>query len=210
MRDPEDDTAPRPTETLQVGPSRPPLFQKIPTKWRQHAMVFLACVLGVAAGGSAVLWWPARSAPPPLQAPPPFQVDEHAVELLIFEAVLPQTHPTARSEISPLHVDSVLLLSGDVTSTVLTINGPAGLDVRAPALPATVSPSGRYQSVNLKIIVRDCRAAARWTPVDRPFDITWRDEYGKEHLDRAGDFDGSMANSLIRYIDAVCDNPLRR
>jgi len=174
-------------------------------------MVFLACVLGVAAGGGAVLWWQAaRSAPPPLQAPPPFQVDEHAVELLLFEAVLAQTHPTAWSEISPLHVDSVLLLSGDVTSTVLTINGPAGLDVRAPALPATVSPSGRYQSVNLKIIVRDCRAAARWTPVDRPFDITWRDEYGKEHLDRAGDFDGSMANSLIRYIDAVCDNPLRR
>jgi hypothetical protein len=180
------------------------LFQKVPTRWRQHAAAFLAFVLGVAAGGGAVLWWQARP------APPPFRADEHAVELVLFEAVPPRTHRSGwESESSPLHVDSAFLLSGAVTSTVITISNPDhSLDVRAPALPVTVSPTARFQSVTLKIIVRDCKAATRWTPVNRPFTITWRDEYGQGHLDRVGDFDRAMASSLIRYIDAVCGNPL--
>lgn len=163
-------------------------------------------MLGVAAGGSVVLWWQARPASPSLRA------DEHAVELLLFEAVSPRTHPSGwESEDSPLQVHSAFLLSGAVTSTVLTISNPDhSLDVRAPALPVTVSPTARFQSVNLEIIVRDCEAASRWTPVDRPFTITWRDESGREHLDRAGDFDGSMTRSMIRYIDGVCGNPLSR
>lgn len=205
MRDPDDDTAQQPTETLQVGPSRPPSFQKVPTKWRPHAVAFLAFVLGVAAGAGAVLWWQARP------APSPFRPDEHAVELMLFEAVPPRTHPTGwETDNSPLHVNGALLLSGAVTSTVLGIDSPDSLDVRAPALPLTVSPTGRYQSVTLQINVRDCEAALRWTPGDRPFTITWRDEYGRVHEDRAGDFDRSMAVSLVRYIDAMCDNPLDR
>ena len=205
MRDPDDDTAQQPTETLQVGPSRPPSFQKVPTKWRPHAVAFLAFVLGVAAGAGAVLWWQARP------APSPFRPDEHAVELMLFEAVPPRTHPTGwETDNSPLHVNGALLLSGAVTSTVLGIDSPDSLDVRAPALPLTVSPTGRYQSVTLQIIVRDCEAALRWTPGDRPFTITWRDEYGRVHEDRAGDFDRSIAVSLVRYIDAMCDNPLDR
>lgn len=153
-----------------------------------------------------MLWWQARPAPPPVHA------DEHAVELMLFEAVPPRRHPSGWvSEISPLQVDSAFLLSGALTSTVLEIDNPDhGLDVRAPALPVTVSPTARFQSVDLKIVVRDCKAATRWTPVDRPFTITWRDERGGEHLDRAGDFDRSMASSLVRYIDAVCGNPLSR
>jgi hypothetical protein len=71
----------------------------------------------------------------------------------------------------------------------------------------TVSPSDRFQSVDLRIVVRDCEAAARWTAGDRPFTIRWRDEYGEAHLDRAGDFDRSTAISLTRHIDAVCENP---
>jgi hypothetical protein len=179
------------------------LFQKIPTQWRQRSVAFLAFVLGVATGGGTVLWWQTRP------APPPFRADEHAVELMLFEAVPPRTG--SESEVSPLQVDSVFLLSGGLTSTVLTISSlDPSLDVRAPALPVTVSPTARFQSVKVKIIVRDCKAATRWAPVDRPFTITWRDEYGKEHLDRAGDFDRSMASSLIRYIDVVCGNPLDR
>lgn len=131
---------------------------------------------------------------------------------MLFEAVPPRTHQSGRkSEIGPLQFESAVLLSGAVTSTVLGINTPDhSLEVRAPALPVTVTPTARFQSVDLKIIVRDCKAAARWTPVDRPFTITWRDEHGREHLDRAGDFDRSVASSLIRYIDAVCGNPLNR
>jgi hypothetical protein len=138
--------------------------------------------------------------------------DEHAVELLLFRAVPPRTHPRGSAfRISPLEVDSTLLLSGAVTSTVLRISNPDdSLDVRAPALPVTVSPAARFQPLDLKINVRDCNAATRWTPVDRPFTITWRDEYGKVHLDRAGDIDRSIAGSLVRYIDAVCSGPRDR
>jgi len=169
-------------------------------------MAFLAFVLGVAAGGGAVVGW---QAPPgtPRPAPPAFHVDEHAVELMLIE-VVPRAHPSGwASENSPLQVDSALFLAGAVTSTVLGVdNLDRSLDVRAPALPVTVSPTARFQSVNLEFIVRDCKAASRWTPVDRPFTITWRDEDGKRHLDRAGDFDRSVASSLIHYIDAVCGN----
>jgi hypothetical protein len=131
---------------------------------------------------------------------------------MLFEAAPPRTHPSGREpDISPLHIKSAVLLSGAVTSTVLAINSPeASLDVRAPALPVIVTPTARIQSVNLKIIVQDCKAATRWTPADRPFTITWRDEHGREHLDRAGDFDRPMARSLIRNIEAVCGNTLNR
>jgi hypothetical protein len=130
---------------------------------------------------------------------------------MLFDVVPPGTHPSGwESENSPLQVDSAVFLTGAVTSTVSGVNNlDRSLDVRAPALPVTVSPTARFQSVNLEIIVRDCKAASRWTPVDRPFTITWRDEDGKRHLDRAGDFDRSMATSLIHYIDAVCGNAAR-
>jgi len=59
--------------------------------------------------------------------------------------------------------------------------------------------------LDLQVIVGDCKAATRWTPKDRPFTIAWRDEYGREHLDRAGDFDRAMATALIRHINAVCN-----
>jgi len=177
------------------------LLQKLPNQWRRHAVALLAFVLGVATGG-ATMWW--QEAP----APTPFRADEHAVELLLLEAVLPRTLPSrSLSKNSPLQVDSAFFLSGAVTSTVSTIsNADHSLDVRAPALPVTVSPTARFQPVQLKIIVRDCKAATRWAPVDRPFTITWLDEYGKRHLDRAGDFDKSMAGSLIQYIHALCGN----
>jgi hypothetical protein len=203
VQDPDDGARQQPTETLQAGSSRPPLFQKVPTAWRQHGVTFIGFVLGIAAGGGAMLWWQARPEPPP-----PFHPDEHAVELILFEAPLPRTSPSGReSAISPLQVDGAVLLSGLVTSTVIGIGTPDdSLVVRAAALPVTVSPTARYQAVNLKIIVRDCKAATRWTPVDRPFTITWRDEYGRAHLDRAGDFGTFIANTLNRYVDRACDH----
>lgn len=131
---------------------------------------------------------------------------------MLFEAVPPRTHPSGlEPETSPLQVDSAFLLSGTVTSTVLTIDNPDdSLDVRAPALPVTVSTTARFQGIDLEIIVRDCEVATRWTPADRPFTITWRDGDGKVHTDSAGDFDRSMASSLTSYVDAVCGDPLDR
>lgn len=171
-------------------------------------MALLAFALGVAAGVGAVLEWD----DPPRPAASRSLVDEHAVELLLFAAVPPRTHPRNwKSDKSPLHVDSAVLLSGAVTSTVLGVQTlDPSLDVHARGLPVTVSPTARFQSVDLEIIVRDCKAASRWAPVDRPFTITWRDEHGRSHLDRAGDFDRSMARSLTRYIDAVCGSVTRK
>lgn len=209
MRDLGDHTAQQSTETLQVGPSRPPLFQKVPPQWRQAAVAFLAFVLGVAAGGGAVVGWQAPPSPP-RPAPASSRVDEHAVELMLFAVVPPRTH-SSDWEDSALHVDSAVFLSGAVTSTVTGVNNSdRSLDVRAPALPVTVSPTARFQSVDLEITVRECNAASRWTPVDRPFTITWRDEHGRRHLDRAGDFDSSLASSLIHYVDAMCGNAARQ
>ena len=204
VQEPGRDASQPSTETLQVGTSRPRLTEKAPGTWRQPAAAVLVFFVGVAAGGGALLWWQARP------TPPAFRVDEHAVELVLFEAVPPRAGSgTSESPISPLQVDGALLLSGLVTSTVLRIGTPGqSLEVRAPALPVTVSPTRRLQSVSLEIIVRDCRAASRWTPgVARPFTLAWRDEDGRVHLDRAGDLDRSLAISLARYVDSSCDKP---
>ena len=196
MSDPGDHTAQRPTETLQVGPSRPPLFQKVPARWRQPAVALAVFALGVAAGVAAT-----TGGEEPEPKADPFRVDEHAVELMLFAVAPPRTAG------NPLQVDSAVLLSGAVTSTVLAVRPlDRSLIVRAPALPVTVSPTARLQSVTLEIVVRDCRAARAWTPTDRPFTIRWRDEHGRSHLDRAGDFDRSVARSLTRYVDSVCGN----
>lgn len=202
MRDPGDDTARQPTETLQVGSSRPPLFQKVPTQWRRPSLVLLTFALGVATGVAAVLGWPA----PPRTALPPPHVHEHDVELVLFDVVPPRKHPNGReSGDRPLRVDGAVFLSGAVTSTVLGVDSlQNSLGVRATPLPATVSPTARLRSVQLEIGVRDCTTASRWTPFDRPFTITWRDEDGERHLDRAGDLDRPIARSLLHYIDAVC------
>jgi hypothetical protein len=206
VRDPDDGAAPLPTETLQVGGSRPRWSEKLPATWRQPAVAVFAFFLGAAAGGGALLWWQARP------APPPFAADEHAVELVLYEAAPPPTRPSGSElEVRPLEVAGALLLSGLVTSTVVRIGTPGqSLVVRAPDLPVTVSPTSRLQSVDLEILVRDCRAASRWTPADRPFTIAWRDESGRSHIDRAGDFDRSLATSLGRYVDAVCEAPRTR
>lgn len=198
---------------MQVGPSRPTFFarvstklsEKIPTRWRAPSAAILAFVLGVAVGGGAGLWW-WQSRP----ASPPARVDEHKVEPVLFEALPPQSPVGRGSEIIALHVEGAVLLSGVVTSTVLTVGALHGLDVRAPALPAKVSPTSRFHAVTLEIVVRDCAAATRWAPDDRPFTISWQDEYGKVHLDRAGDFDSSMSDLLTQYVDAACGKPLDR
>jgi hypothetical protein len=196
------DAAQQATETLQVGASGQRSSEKGPTSRRQVAVV-LAFIVGVAVGGGALLRWQARP------AEPAFHGDEHAVELVLFAAA-PAGSRAGRSgsHADPLHVDGGVLLSGSVTSTVLRISTPGrSLGVRAPALPVTVSPTARFRSVELRLTVRDCRAASRWAlDVDRPFTIAWRDEDGRVHLDRAGDFDRSLAISLVGYVDSSCDN----
>ena len=196
-----DQTARPPTETLDVGPARPPLLERLPTRRLTLAVCVVVFLLGAAAGAGTVLSSQDRPAEP--RSVP---ADEHAVELVLFSADPPRTHPGDRtSDAGPLLVESAVLLSGVVTSTVLSIDSAdPGLGVRAPALPVTVSPTARLRELELRIVVRDCKAAAVWPPVDRPFTSTWRDEHGREHLDRAGDFDRTTARSLASHVDAVC------
>lgn len=129
--------------------------------------------------------------------PSRFRGDEHSVELILFEAVAP-------ADTGRLLVKGALLLSGSITSTVSSIELLGrSVDIRT-RLPVTVSPSDRFQSFTMRITVSDCEIASRWRPADRPFVIEWHDGLDREHTDRAGDFDRSIANSLLRYIDAVC------
>lgn len=200
MGDPDDGTPHQHVERLQAGPSRAPWGARVPAGLRLLAVAVVALVVGAAAGGGAVLRWQARPEPMPARA------DEHAVELVLFAAgaVRPGAGGSEAGA-GPLRVDGALLLTGAVTSTILAIEGPRrGFEVRVPALPMTVSPSERYQAVSLDLVVRDCGTARRWTPGDRPFTVTWRDEYGRTHLDRAGDFGRPVARSLVRHVDAVC------
>jgi hypothetical protein len=206
VRDRDDGAAEGPTETVQVGPSRPRLFPPVPARWRRRAAAPAAFVLGVALGAGTVLSWQDQPTGP---TPPRFRADEHAVELILFEAVPPKTMPRGSGSETSLHIDAALLLSGQVTSTVLSIEllGQS-FDVRAPRLPLTVSPSARFRSISLRVSVRDCERAIRWEqPGTRPFIITWQDAFDRTHTDRAGDFGTSTGNALIRYIHAVCDGP---
>jgi hypothetical protein len=208
VRDPDDGTTEGPSETLQAGPSRPPWIHSVPARWRRHVAASVGFLLGVAAGAGAVLWWQAQPTPPTSPTPPRFRADEHAVELVLFEARPPEAMPRGPGSAASLHIDGALLLSGQVTSTVLSIEFLGqSLDVRAPRLPLTVSPSDRFQSIGLRVSVEDCERAIRWEqPGVRPFIITWRDEFDRTHTDRAGDFGRSTGDSLIRYMHAVCDN----
>lgn len=104
-----------------------------------------------------------------------------------------------------MHVDSGLLLSGLVTSTVMSIEMPGDLlTVRARGLPATVSPDRRFHPITLEITVGDCESARGWSPPDRPLAITWTDELGRWHMDRAGDSVPAMADTIARFIEEVC------
>lgn len=195
MRDLEAGTAHGEAETLTLGAAG-----GSPDRTRLVAVAVLCLALGAVAGGFGALWWEARPEP---AAPP---ADEHAVELLLFAA-----EPRGRGADRVLRVDGALLMSGRSTSTVQSVDPPHdSFVVRAPALPVTVSPAARYQPLDLLVTVRDCSGASRWTPVERPFTITWRDEHGKVHLDRAGDFDRSVAAAMTGYVDAVCDAPVSR
>lgn len=209
MGDRDDPTAQLP-ETLEVGNSRPPAGRP-PARWWRDSAAILVLLVGVALGAVAVLVWQDRAgSPPPAdsddQRSQPF--DEHAVELILLRTVPPETpQGKAAAETDELHVAGAILLSGIVTSTVWEINDTShGLDVRSPSLPVTVTPATRYQFLTLRIVVRDCKKATRWRPAagTRPFTVAWRDEGGKEHLDRAGDFDLPVATSFAHHIAAEC------
>ncbi|WP_028660816.1 hypothetical protein [Nocardioides insulae] len=213
MPDPEDRRAPQP-EVLEASPGSRSrisgflsrflrrLLKWVPGRWRTP----LAGVLGLIVGGVGTLAvLAALDRRPDSATPAPLRVDEHSVELILTRTANPR--PGQGEEVVPvgLHLDGVVLLSGSVRSTVLWIDAPGGgLEVVTAGLPLTVDTSSRLSPVSLSVAVRDCAAALRWEPADRPFTIAWRDEYDGEHVDRAGDFDQSVGEALERFITASC------
>lgn len=203
---------PDPSETLRGGPARAPLLEGVQARWRLPVVAVLAFALGAGGAGALIVGLPAPS--PPTQNPSgeSGSFDEHDVELILFQAS--RARPRGGRSASrgrAVHLESAVFLSGGLTSTLLTIEAlEPSLDIRASALPVTISPSNRYQLIVLEIIVRDCAAATQWTPSDRPFFITWRDELEKEHLDRAGEFNRTTATSLTRQVETTCRTPIRQ
>ena len=55
-------------ETLQGGPDRTPLLDRLTPAWRHRGVVLIAFVFGVISGGGAVWWWNDR---PPNEARAP-------------------------------------------------------------------------------------------------------------------------------------------
>lgn len=180
-------------ETLEAGPSRPPLLPPVPAAWRRRAVAPVFFVLGVAAGAGTALGWPSDGEE---QATPRTPPDTHDVELVLVEAA-------PRPE--ELVVAGGILLSGTSTAVVVRVEAPTpGIEVRVAALPVTVTPTDRYAPVRLRIRVRDCASAARWEPSDRPFTITWKDEQGRGHIDRAGDFGEATRSALRGFLVGAC------
>ncbi|UPK75598.1 hypothetical protein MU582_02870 [Nocardioidaceae bacterium SCSIO 66511] len=159
-----------------------------------------ALILGAAAGVGAVLWL--EDEPKPDAHVP----HEHAVELVLLGQSASRVTQTAEPPIrGVVAVDAAVLLSGAVTSTVTDIkNLDRRLAVRAEGLPLTVSPADRFQLVDLEVKVRDCTAASNDESLDLPFTIAWRDEYGREHTDSAGDMNGAIRRELTGFIDQAC------
>lgn len=210
----EDDAhcEPEVSETLRGGPARPPLFERIPVRRRLPLVAVLAFALGAGGAGALVVGRQATSPPVQNSSSEPGSFDEHDVELILFQASRARPRGgSSQSRGRVVHLESAVFLSGGLTSTILTVEAlEPSLDIRASALPVTISPSNRYQLIALEIIIRDCEAANEWTPADRPFFITWRDELGKEHLDRAGEFNPTTATSLTREVNNACRTPIRQ
>lgn len=191
-------------ETLQVGPDRPPLWQRVPDRWRQTAVVLLALALGMLLGAVVTHTWREDPAPAPREPHEPVRTHEHDVELVVLGAVLPERVTPERAT-RPLRLRAAVLLSGNEPSEVVDIDSLDGsLVVSVEGLPFTVSPSDRLHAVALEVVPRDCAAARRWPPDARPFAVTWQDQDGVEHTDRAGDHQPAAARAVRRYAKAAC------
>lgn len=203
-------------ETLQGGPPRAPLFDRLTPAWRYRGVIAMALVLGFITGGGAVLWWKDRPADqlrsPPLaeelQSSPP--VAENSVRLGL-SGVAPRARSNAENgtfDARPLRIDGALLHSrGTGTATVTRIYRPGGgLVIRVRALPVTLSVNHSFERVRLQITPGDCALATQWTPSALPFMLTWQDDRGEVHTQLGGDHDASMESSLTSYLDAACGN----
>lgn len=205
-------------ETLQGGPPRTPLFDRLTPAWRYCGAIAIALVLGVITGGGAVLWWKDRP-PNQLRSPPAVAeelrssppVAENSVRL-VLSGVAARTRSNAENGTvgaRPLRIDGALLHSrGTGTATVTRIHRPGGgLVIRVRVLPVRLSVNHSFERVRLQISPGDCALATQWTPSSQPFTLTWQDDRGDVHSQLGGDHDAPMELSLISYLDAACSLP---
>ncbi len=198
-------------ETLQGGPTRTPLLDRLTPAWRHRGVILTAFAFGVISGGGAVWWWNDRP-PKEVRAPSPPAAAAGTEVRLVLSGVGAPTRPNDRNGTvgaAPLRIDGVLLHDrGTGSATVTRIHRPGkSLAIRVPALPVRLSVNHSFERIRLQIFPRDCGLATQWTPSAQPFTLTWKDAHGDVHVDIGGDHDASMELILIRYLDAVCGNP---
>ena len=198
-------------ETLQGGPTRAPLLDRLTPALRHRGLILVAFALGVLSGSGAVWWWNDRPPEEPPAPSPPAAATSTEVRLVLGGRVIPP-RPNARlgtGGAAPLRIDGVLLHGrGPGSATVTRIHRPGNsFAIRVPALPVRLSVNHSFERIRLQISPRDCRLATQWTPSAQPFTLTWKDDDGDVHVDIGGDHDASLEVILIRYLDAVCSDP---
>jgi len=196
-------------ETLQGGPTRTPLLDRLTPAWRHRGVILTAFAFGVISGGGAIGWWNDDPPPKEVRAPSPSAAAGNEVRLVLSGIVAP-AQPNDRNDIgaAPLRIDGVLLHGrGTGSATVTRIHRPGeSLAIRVPALPIRLSANHSYERIRLQILPRDCRLATQWTPSSQPFTLTWEDDHGDVHVNIGGDHDASMELTLIGYLEAACGN----
>lgn len=196
-----------PPDTLQGGPARPPLLDGLLRSRRQGAVTAAWLLVGVLIGGGATWWWGER----PPEEPRSSSAAVGTSVGLVLSGVAPRTRPNGRVApvgAGPLWIDGVLLRSpGSGAVTVTRIHRPGeSITIRVPELPVTLSDGQTFEQVRLSITPRDCVLATQWTPSAQPFTLTWQDADGDVHEDLAGEHDGALQLSLIRHMNAACDD----
>lgn len=209
---PTEQPPPGEQETLQLGPRRPALVDRLPPAARRRAGLLVAGVVGAACGAAAMAWWgdPQRDDPregPEAAGATPSISAAAEVRLVMTGVRLASPPPGPRDAV--LLIDAALLHDrGPGTATVTQIRRPGrAISIRARALPLTLSVNRSYVPIQLRITPRDCALATQWTPSSQPFTLTWDDEGGDTHAELGGDHDAAWEIAVTGLLDAACERP---
>lgn len=196
-------------ETLDVGPRRASLVDRLPPAVRRRALPVVTGVAGVVLGAAVMSWWSGGTPDQSRDRPAPEAARTSAaavadVRLVMTGVRRPAATPDGRDR--ALVVDGALLHGrGAGTATVTRISRPGeAIRIRVRALPLALSVNRSYVPIRLRISPRDCALATQWTPSSQPFALTWEDQDGQVRTELGGDHDAALAIEMARFLDAAC------